>query len=588
MNSEVGVSPEPDYETRIRRGVALSGVQGIWAHCAGVIILGALTWPDPHQFRIISGPGIGIIALTLARAYLLRRVAMWDTQSWMRGYSLVLAATSLCWGSILAILLIVVGQNGTATIPAALITTGISAGAQAGIAWSRRLHTAYQLCLWLPPLAATLVPGKHGPNPFLTVIFSLFLLYLLRQGAHFHREYTSGLRREAELEAARRSAEVASQAKSSFVANISHEIRTPVNGLLGMLELSLMDDVPEHHRETLRTAKSSGETLLGLLNDLLDFSKIDAGRMALESIPFDIEELVTSVVHLFEPQARGKGIHLSATISGAPPHLIGDPTRLRQVLMNLTGNAIKFTDRGSVSIDVSARAGDIWEASFAVTDTGIGIARDKQPLIFEAFTQADNDTTRKFGGTGLGLAICHRLIGLMGGTLEVRSEPGRGSVFSFVLPMQPSFVPPGPARVPEPSPGIPQLRVLVVEDNLVNQRVAAGLLSRHGHQAIVVPNGAEAVAACRSGGFDVVLMDVHMPEMGGLEATRIIRSAEAGRRVPIIGLTASASDADRRECLEAGMDDYVSKPFRFEDLARAFGRVLSKGAGEPASTLPVH
>lgn len=564
---------------RICRSLAVNGVQGIWAHCAGAAVLFGLTWVNPAQFSLVVLPGTAIILLMLIRSVLLRRRESWDSRRWFLTYSFVLSVTSLCWGGALAVLLLTEGQNGSTSIPVILIVSGISAGAQAGIACSRGLHAVYQLCLWLPPLAASLIPTAHGPIPFLSLIFVLFLLYLMTQGAHFHREYLRAVQREADLDAARRVAEVANQAKSIFVANISHEIRTPMNGLMGMLELSLLDEMPQSHRDTLDAARTSAQSLLGLLNDLLDFSKIDAGRMELESIPFDLREIVLGVVRLFEPQARSKGVALVAATPPSLPRFMGDPTRLRQVLINLAGNAIKFTERGSVSIEMSARPGEMYEIDLAVRDTGIGIPREKLPAIFEAFNQANADTSRKFGGTGLGLAICHRLIGLMGATLGVESEVGKGSVFSFTLRLKPAevTVAASPALVPAQ---IPPLRILLVEDNVINQRVAAGLLTRHGHEVEIAANGALGVSAYRSGRFDIVLMDVHMPEMGGLEATRLIRSAESGPHTPIIGLSASASDADRRECLESGMDDYVAKPFRFEELLQAFGRVLPLGRAQ--------
>jgi two-component system, sensor histidine kinase len=556
---------------RICRTLARSGTEGIWAHCAGSILVSALTWPTPE--RMMAAPAAtAIILLALARKVLIGRLEVWESRRWYLAYSSVLTATSLCWGGLLAILLLTEGQNGPASIPVMLMMTAVAAGAQAGIACSRPLHAMYQTALWFPPLLASLVPTRHGPTPFLTLMFLLFLVYLLKQGNRFHAEFVGSVQREAELEAARRAAEVASPAKSAFVANISHEIRTPMNGLLGMLELSLLDPMPEAHREMLQAASSSAQSLLGLLNELLDFSKIEAGRMQLERIPLDVAEVVNGVVRLFQAQAASKGIRLTAELPPALPELLGDPTRLRQVLANLVGNAVKFTGQGEVKVEVQSRPGDAYQIDFAVRDTGPGIPREKQSLVFEAFTQADADTTRRYGGTGLGLAICNRLIGLMGSSLELESEPGRGSVFSFRLKLERSR-PADPAPQETAAAEVKPLRVLVVEDNPVNQKVAAGLLSRHGHLVEVAENGALAVAACRSGWFDVVLMDVHMPEMGGLEATRLIRSEEGARHTPIIGLSASASVTDRQQCLQAGMDGYVSKPFRVKDLLEAMVRV---------------
>jgi two-component system, sensor histidine kinase len=604
-----------DPMSRICRKLALSGRHGTWSHFAGAAVLVGLNWTNHIQFRRVILPAAAIALLAVLRGFLLLRFGAWPHQRWFRAYAGVLTATSLCWGGVLSLLLLTEGQNGSSSISVMLIMTGIAAGALAGITCSRGLHSAYQASLWVPPMVVSLLPTARGPIPFLTVIFSLFLLFLLMQGAQFHREYLAGVEREGELDRARRAAEVASRAKSAFVANISHEIRTPMNGVLGMLELSLLDDMPREHREALETASASAQSLLALLNEILDFSKIEAGRMDLERIPFDIGELVSGVVRLFEPQAGARGIQLRAEIPPLP-HVVGDPTRLRQVLVNLVSNAVKFTNRGSISIAISTscvgqtpwsgvpsgpgppagprlgpgvhpgqaaaplttgsapQSGDPLEIEFAVRDTGVGISPDKRASIFEAFSQAESDTARRYGGTGLGLAISRNLVGLMGSVLEVDSKVGRGSVFSFTLKMEAAAA--ASRASPAPVAGsIPPLRVLVAEDNPVNQQVAAGLLRRYGHSVEIAADGAQAVEACRDRSFDVVLMDLHMPEMDGLEATRLIRSQQARTHVPIIGLSASASEFDRRQCLESGMDDYVPKPFRAGDLLQAFRRVLT-------------
>jgi signal transduction histidine kinase/CheY-like chemotaxis protein len=557
---------------RVCQDLSRNGMQGVWGHSAGAALMLLLSWPMPGQFRGVLGPALAIAVLAQLRSLLRRRLGIWSDARWMRTYSTIVIGCSLCWGSTLTMLLVTVGEDRLA-ISVMLMMTGISAGGLATLRPSLTLNTAYHVVLWLPPLIASLLPAGPGPHYFLALIYTLFLGYLIAQGARYHGDYMGDLRREADLDAARHQAEVASRAKSAFVANISHEIRTPMNGILGMLELSLHDDMPARRRETLEYARSSAQSLLGLLNDLLDFSKIDAGRMELEMIAFDVAELGHGVVRLFQSQAEAKGIRLVANIPAGIPLLVGDPTRLRQVLINLIGNAIKFTDAGEVALQIVILSRGPWKFSFCVRDTGIGIAPEKQALIFEAFAQAHGDVTRRYGGTGLGLAICHRLIALMGSSLKVESAPGRGSRFFFELDFQtgePAVAPP-PAPVPLEPVSLFCLRVLVVEDNLVNQKVAAGLLARDGHQVEIAATGAEAVAACISGerNFDLVLMDVQMPEMDGYEATRLIRAAPGGAALPIVGLTAGASETDRRRCLEAGMDEYVAKPFRLESLYQA-------------------
>jgi signal transduction histidine kinase/ligand-binding sensor domain-containing protein/ActR/RegA family two-component response regulator len=380
-------------------------------------------------------------------------------------------------------------------------------------------------------------------------------------------------RAEAALVDAREAAIEASRLKSEFLANMSHEIRTPMNGVIGMTDLALEHALEPRVREYLQTVRSSADALLHVINDILDFAKIEAGKLDLAAIDFDLRQLVTDVVTLLGPRARDKGLVFSCDLpSSLPPRLVGDPLRLRQVLTNLVGNALKFTDSGDVRVEVSAvaapDAGRPIGLRFAVTDTGIGIAESDRARIFDAFTQADGSSTRRFGGTGLGLAISAQLVQLMGGRLEVASELGRGSTFSFVI----SFVvAEAPAVTPERTRIVPagrRLSVLVAEDNPVNQLLTQRLLEKAGHTVTMVDTGAAALDALTRATFDVVLMDVQMPEMNGFEATRGIRESEGavGRRIPIIALTAHAMRGDRERCLDAGMDGYVTKPIRADDL----------------------
>ncbi|MCH8199871.1 MAG: response regulator [Chloroflexi bacterium] len=371
--------------------------------------------------------------------------------------------------------------------------------------------------------------------------------------------------RTAELQAA-------SRVKSQFLANMSHEIRTPMHGIIGLTQLVLDTELGESQRDHLSMVKGSAHSLLALLNDILDISRIEADKLQLELIGFNLRERLSGVVAGLSLQAHEKGLDLSCEVApDMPDTVIADPQRIDQVLINLVGNAIKFTDRGSVaiSVDMIHEADGERSLHFAVRDTGIGIPPDQQAAIFEAFTQADGSTTRRFGGSGLGLTISKELVTLSGGRLWVESEPGAGSTFHFTVrcglladvtsaPEEPEPVEPRPAAPPG---GERALRVLLAEDNLVNQRLGAALLERRGHRVVVVPNGREAVAAYESRPFDVILMDAQMPEMDGFEATAAIREREApGAHMPIVALTAHAMKGDRERCLEAGMDDYLSKP----------------------------
>jgi signal transduction histidine kinase/ActR/RegA family two-component response regulator len=381
----------------------------------------------------------------------------------------------------------------------------------------------------------------------------------------------------------RQSAEQASEAKSEFLAKMSHEIRTPLHGVLGMLELLQGNHLPLEQREHLQLAARSARHLLQVVDEILDFSKIEAGKMELEATPFDVGELAGDVVALFSPAAAAKGVAMTLTRENIPAALIGDPTRLRQVLSNLLSNAVKFTEAGYIRLHCAWQH-DPQFLHVALEDSGVGIPADRLQTIFDPFMQSDNSVARTYGGTGLGLSISARLVRLMGGEIEVESSPGQGARFRFSLPLQTATALPGSDEA-MPSTATNTVRadgaaVLVVEDTPVNQTIIRIGLERMGYRVDTAGNGAEAIQKVEQGDYAVVLMDCHMPGMDGYTAATAIRDYEVRtgrRRMPIIAVTAAVTGDEQARCRAAGMDDYLSKPFSMQGLDAMLRRHLDAG-----------
>ena len=385
-----------------------------------------------------------------------------------------------------------------------------------------------------------------------------------------------------ERDQARREVELTKRTHSELLANMSHELRTPINGILGISELMLKQDLGDGEREYVEIVRSSSGELLQVVEDILDFSQIEAGNLTLESEDFSLRELLDGVLEAMTPRAAAKHLELRLEVArGTPESLHGDPGRLRQLLCNLVSNAIKFTRQGGVLVTAERHAGarEI-EVGFAVQDTGIGIAPEMRANLFAPFAQADGSASREHGGNGLGLAITQRVVELLGGTLDVDSTPAVGSTFFVTLP----FSAPQSSSMPAPSAPVthraPRSRnaqkVLVVEDEKVNRMVAVRLLEQLGYRAEAVINGRAALEALERGSFDLVLMDCQMPELDGYATARRVRHRETeGQRLPIIAVTAHALRGDREKCLAAGMDDYLAKPFREHELATVLARWLA-------------
>jgi signal transduction histidine kinase/ActR/RegA family two-component response regulator len=593
VGEKMATGLEAGKDVRIARLLARRGAPGSFAYAVFTLLVVSLTGLWKHE-PVLVAVAIGVNLVTgWVRKRLSNRFDVDYPGNPVRWAGMFLAATmvfAVSWG-LLTILVAWTFGLGWEMLLTMLVTTGLATGGISAMsADSRTIIPFLGVILGLPVFAAGILPAPE--NMRMALIFSLYLVYCLIQTRiqtrYIAKEFESAdllEQRTRELAVATHEAEAGSEAKSLFLANMSHEIRTPINGILGMTELALETDLTTEQQEYLELARYSGNNLLTLVNDLLDFSRIEAGHMELVPTRTDLRDQISRNTEALTAGNKICQVPVTWVVADAVPKIVVlDDTRYKQILTNLIGNAIKFTRQGEIKItvDASPRNDGMLLIRTVVRDTGIGIPAEKLGSVFGTFSQADNSFVREFGGTGLGLAISRQLVQLMGGDIKVASEVAVGSVFTFDILACPVSDEPSPwETTPDNRVSVvaleQSLRVLVVEDNPVNSRFAQRYLEKRGHVVEVAANGELGVEVFRNKIFDLVLMDVQMPVMDGLQATEAIREYEGDpeRHVPVVGLTAHASAEDRERCLQAGMDGYLTKPVNLSDLDKVLVDVLN-------------
>ncbi len=577
-------TPEASVGTDRARAIVLTFAAGVGG-LAGLTVAVGVSWQNPGYWPPAKLVVVAAVLALLATPWVQRRTGSIRLAGWLTVINVSTIIFVTAWGNR--------GLDGfslpllPALVVGAAFVLGVRACVFITVVVLAGLATLYGL-----DVAGLVRPGEPDAVwPFLRAGFLAATLVGCAAVAVTYEVFTQRARRRLEdevaeherteeaLRRARDAATAADLAKSRFLANMSHELRTPMNGIFGFCELLLASSLDPAQRGQAIGILSSSEALSGLLDDLLDFGKIELGEIKLSPDDFDLRELVDGVASAARTALREGPVQLLVEIAPSVPGRVhGDARRIRQVLVNLVSNATKFTAEGDIRVRVQSTEPD--QVRFEVIDTGIGVPEEARGRIFGRFVQADESTSRSYGGSGLGLAICRHLVELMGGEMGVDSEVGVGSTFWFVMPLPKALR----ARV-APSTPIPvacrPLRVLVAEDNPINRRLLETMLQRSGHTCTMTEDGAEAVEAASTTAFDVILMDVQMPNMDGLEATRLIRDGGANAETPVVAITANAMAADRERCIQAGMTSYLAKPVRARALAEVLAEASRSEGGEP-------